>query len=158
MTWRELRDLASGSRAFVRWLREPDPAEVGLALFTADAPVANRGTPSRYTARIASLAERPRPVKLLLDFYALNPRPGTDGHYAYFSRTLRVPARAATTVEIRYDWERKARFAWDDVSSAADQMWRGAEGLPRVYAVYALVLDPAGVELDRLMIAQELRG
>jgi len=158
MTWRDLRDLAAGSRACVRWLRERDPVEVGLALFAADARAATRGTPSRYTVRVASTAERPRPVKLLLDFYALNPRPGTDGHYAYLGHSLRVPPRAATTVEIRYDWERGARLSWDDVSIRAEQVWRGAEGLPRVYAVYALVLDPAGAELDRLVIAQELRG
>jgi hypothetical protein len=156
--WQDLRDFSAGSRALVRWLTERDPLEVGLALFGAETPAATRGVPSTYVARIASAGEAPRSVTFLMDFYTLNPAPTTNGHYVYFSRSLRIPPRATTTLEIRYDWERTARFSCEGSSTAPDDFWRGSEGLPRVYAVYAILLDPNGVELDRLVISQELRG
>lgn len=156
--WQDLRDVSAGSRALAGWLTRRDPREVGLALFSAEATAATRGVSSTYVARIASADEAPRSVKLLLDFYAVNPPPTTDGHYAYFSESLRIPPRAATTLEIRYDWERTARFSREGLCTAPDDLWRGAEGLPRLYAVYAILLDPHGVELDRLVIGQELRG
>jgi hypothetical protein len=156
--WRDLRDVAVGGRAFLRALRERDPVEIGLALFAAGASLATRGTASTYTVRIASVAPSPRPVRLLIDFYALNPPAGTDGHHAYFGRRLRIAPRTATTIELRYDWQRVARFAQDGEVSVPDDTWRGPEGQPRLYAVYALLHDPGGAELDRLVIAQELRG
>jgi hypothetical protein len=157
--WQDLWNLSRGSCAFVRWLAERDPLEIGLAVFSAEAPTATRGVQSAYAVRIASAAGAPRSVKLLMDFYALNAPPGTDGHYAYFSRTLRIPPRVATTVDIRYDWERTVCFTCEGLATEPDDLWwRGAQGLPQLYAVYALLYDLAGAELDRLVISQELCG
>jgi hypothetical protein len=156
--WHEVRELARGARALVRALSERDPVEVGLAAFSAGAPLATRGTPSVYTVRVASLAAEPRSVRLLLDFYALRPDPGSDGHHAYFTRHLRLPPRAATTVEFRYDWDRAASFVHEDRASDPEQTWRASDARPRAYAVYALLHGSDGAELDRLVVGQDLRG
>jgi hypothetical protein len=156
--WRDLGHVVRGGRALVRSLTSPDPVEVGFAAFSAAARVARRGASAHYVARIASTVAVPRSVRLLIDVYALRAPANSDGHHAYFWRSLRIAPRASTTVEIAYDWARTAHFSWGGRSFAPEDFWRGGEGLPQIYIVYALVLDPERGEIDRSMVAQDLQA
>jgi hypothetical protein len=136
--WRDLRDVVRGGRTLARRLASTDPVEVGFAAFSAAAAVARRGADARYVARIASAVDVPRSVKLLIDVYALRAPSNSDGHHAYFWRTVRIPPRAVSTVEIAYDWVRTAQFSWGGRALSPEHFWRG--------------------EIDRSMIAQHLQA
>jgi len=104
------------------------------------------------------VGEETQHVKLAIDIYSVNAPKHPDGHYGYFAKSLRVPPRTSTVVEIHYDWLHSASFFIGGVSSSPDQLWKGEVDSSQLYSISAMLFDPHGNRLDSLTIFQELVG
>lgn len=158
LMWRDLRRIVRGAAAFFRHLVSQDRIDIALGLFAAEARVARRGISNRYAVRIATVGEETRYVTLLIDISSMSALRHQDGHYGYCKKSLKVPPRTSTVVQIHYDWLHSAYFLIDGLSSPSDSLWRGEVGSPQLYSVSAVLCDPQGGQLDKLTIFQELAG
>lgn len=155
--WRDLRQIVRGSASFLKHLVSSEHLDIGLGLFSAESGVAKRGVSNKYFARIACVGEEIQNVNLVIDIYALNVPTSINSHYGYIAKTLKVLPRAATAVEIQYDWLQSANFFYEGASHPPDGLWKGTYELPQLYSVMAVLLDPQGNQIDRLAVFQELQ-
>jgi len=153
---RDLGRIIGGSVAFLTYLLTRDRVEVALGQLSAESTVAVRGRPNRYLVTIASVANEPRDVTLVIDIYALDSPAQPGGQYAYFSRRLTARPRGSTRVDIQYDWRTAAGFLVEATSYPPDDLRRGTLDRPARHAVNAVLLDPGGKRLERLTVYQEL--
>jgi hypothetical protein len=154
--WRDLARIAAGTSAFVGQLLSRDRVEVALGLLAARSRVARRGLPNVYIVRIANLAGEPRAVTLRVEIVSAAGRTRPGGHRASLAKALRVRPRAATEVEIRYDWLGSASAVVDGIRLSPDAFEQGGANAPGLYSVSAVLLDARGQQPDRLTIYQEL--
>jgi hypothetical protein len=153
---RDLRRIAGGFALFLEYLVTTERVEIGLGQFSAESSVAARGIPNQYLVTISSARSEPMDVTLVIDIYAVDSPPRTDGHYAYFAKRLKARPRASTLVEARYDWLARAGFLLDGTPLAPDDFWRGTLDRSARYSVNAFLLDPHGDRLEVLTVYQEL--
>jgi hypothetical protein len=154
----DLRRVAAGPAAFVRYLVTRDPVDMGLAQLSAESTVATRGRQNRYLMTIASTRAEPQEVTLAIDIYTADSPTHPEGHYAYLVKHLKARPRASTKVEVTYDWHRQVDFLIDDRQSPPDDFWRGTLDRSTRYAVNAVLSDPSGIRLEVLTVYQELRS
>jgi hypothetical protein len=152
----DLRRVAAGLAAFVRYLVTRDPVETGLAQLAAESAVAVRGHQNRYRMTIASTRAEPQEVTLAVDIYVVESPTHPDGHYAYFVKHLKARPRASTRVEVVYDWHQQVDFLVDDRRSPPDDFWRGTLDRSARYSVNAVLSAPGGTRLERLTIYPQL--
>jgi hypothetical protein len=152
----DLRRIVKGSLAFLGYLLSARLIEIGLGEFSADSTAAVRGGQNRYLVTICSAGTEPLDVTLIIDIHAADSATGSGARYARFSKRLTAAPRAATRVEVRYDWLTSACFVVDDLPFPPDDLSRGT--LPRSvrYSVNATLLDPSGNHPEVLTVYQGL--
>lgn len=153
---RDLRRIAGGSAAFLKYLVTSDRVEIGLGQLSAESSVAARGVPNRYFVTISSTRGEPMNVTLAIDIYSVDSPTRGDGHYASFAKRLTARPHASTFVEARYDWLAGADFLLDGTPSAPDDFRKGMLDRSARYSVNAVLLDPDGDPLEVLTVYQEL--
>jgi hypothetical protein len=155
---RDLRRIAHGIKAFVRYLVAEEDCEVGLGLLSATSRIARRGQASQYVVRIANVNDVPREVLLALDIKMAERPAHHERHYASFTKHLTLGPRTARTVTIAYDWLSDASFSHEGYMSPPDDFWEGTGDTGQLYALTALLSDLQRRQLDRLTVYQELTG
>lgn len=152
----DLRRIVKGSVVFVEYLLSSELVEIGLGQLSAGSAVALRGRQNRYLVTICNARIEPQDVTLAIDICAVDSPTHPGGHYAHFSKRLKVQPRVSTQVEVQYDWLTKAGFVVDDMPSPPDDFWRGTLDRSAHYSVNAILLDPSGNRLELLTVYQEL--
>jgi hypothetical protein len=153
---RDLGRIARGCAVLLRYLLTTDRLEIGLGEFSAESPVATRGRPNRYFVTISSVGSEPREVTLAIDIYTIDSPVHPGGHYAHFSKRMKVRPGCLTPVEVRYDWGTEAGFLIDGTPSGPDDLWKGTLDRITRYSVNAVLRDPRGTCLECLTVYQEL--
>ena len=110
----DVRKIAEGAAAWLRYAVTEDPVTIGLGQLSAEFPVALRGRPNRYAVTITNATAEGQEVTLSMDIYPLEFPGHPARHYAFFFRRLKARARASTRIEVDYDWGTKASFVVDD--------------------------------------------
>jgi hypothetical protein len=152
----DLRRMLGGSVTFVECLCTRDPGEVGFGQLSAGSTLAVRGQRNRYAVTISNGRIDPLDVTLVLDIYTTDSPGHPVGHYAYFSKRLKVPSSASMEVEVQYDWLTSARFVVDEVASPPDDFWKGNFDRSTRYSVHAVLLDSRRKRLELITVYQEL--
>jgi hypothetical protein len=152
----DLRKIAEGTVAWLRYASTEDSVTIGLGLLSAESPVAVRGRPNRYVVTVNNATTEGREVTLSLDIYPVEAPSHPDRHYVFFLKRLKAQARACTRVEVDYDWKTEATFVVDDTPSLPDNLWRGSLDQPTQYIVSAVLFDGDGQRLELITIYQRL--
>jgi len=153
---RDLRKVASGLFALIRYIILRDRVSFCISLFSSNSWVAKKGEVSRYEVIFANNTSKPVWVALLFDIYLKSNPIHPEGHYAFFKKHIYVRSRENQEIKISYDWEDSVIIDIDDIPTSPDDFWRGSCRIKGKYFVHASLLNGDSIAFDHLTLVQEL--
>jgi hypothetical protein len=152
----ELGRTLRGAAAFLQHLSARQDLDVAFGLLVAESSVAKKGERNDYRLRIANATCAPRSLFVAISLGVANAPERAEDRYAHFTTSLTVRPATSTTLTLRYDWIDEAQFCVDGTVLQSEGPWRGALGMPNLYAVTATLQDTEGRRLDELTVYQTL--
>ncbi len=159
LLYEDARRMVGGMRRLVGHLRSAETVDLAMGEFAAEGRIVAPGRPHRYTCRLASARPSAALAVLRVAIAPVGSSPTGAHAYASFGRRLVVPARAALTVTVAYDWLDTAMFTVGGSPLPPDDFSRSS--VPpgaTAFAIVARLLAPDGAEHDALTIYQALEG
>jgi hypothetical protein len=155
-SFRDTFNVIKGFFAILSYAITKDQISLGLSHFSTTFQVVKPGHYCTYEIGIYNITEKNEWVRMLFNIYLKENHVHSEGHYAYFEKTIYVKANESQQVNIIYDWKDNVVIGIDEVSFDPDFFWSGKCVSMGKYVVKTLLFDEKGEVLDELELIQKL--